>query len=121
MYPIQPIEKDEQGTYRFKENKIVLFLLDKGPFDLNDIARQDFSQEDREQFNQLIGYSVAGFADLSCASEETSEAAWEMTEKGLTEQEARNLYLREKLAKVKEVGRELAEEIFNIHPDDLKA
>ena len=57
-HPIQPIEKDEHGTYRFKPNAIVQYLLDKGPFDLNHLAMKaattPFSQEDREQFAQLI-------------------------------------------------------------------
>ncbi len=34
-----------------------------------------FSDEDREQFAQLIGYSLNGFGELSYVSEETYEAA----------------------------------------------
>lgn len=51
-------------TVRFKENSIVRFLLDGGPFDLNMLARMPFSVEDREQFAQLIGYSLEGFGEL---------------------------------------------------------
>jgi hypothetical protein len=37
---------------------------------MNHLAMQNFSEQDREQFAQLIGYSVSGFGDLSYASEE---------------------------------------------------
>jgi len=70
-HPLQPLEKDEQGILRFKQNKIVRFLLDAGPFDLNQIACMPFDQEDREQFAQLIGYSLSGFGELNYVSDET--------------------------------------------------
>ena len=74
-HPIQPIVQGEHGTYRFKKNKIVEFLLDNGPFDMNMLAGQEFSTEDREQFAQLIGYSLSGFGELSYVSAETYEVA----------------------------------------------
>ena len=55
-HPIQPLAPDERGTLRFKPNAIVRWLLDEGPFDLNQIAMKQFSVEDQEQFAQLIGY-----------------------------------------------------------------
>ena len=67
-HPMQRIHLDEQGVARFRENKIVRFLLDAGPFDLNQLARMPFSNEDRAQLAQLIGYSVSGYGDLSYAS-----------------------------------------------------
>lgn len=63
--PMQPVING-----RFKENKIVSYCLDNKT-DMNDIARQDFSDEDREQFAQLIGYSVGGYSDLSYVSDES--------------------------------------------------
>jgi len=48
----------------------VRFLLDMGPFDMNKLAIMDFSREDRIQFAQLIGYSQAGFGELSYVSDE---------------------------------------------------
>ncbi len=74
-HPMQPIEKDENGVIRFKENKIVRYLLDAGPFDMNQLAMLPFSQEDREQFAQLIGYSVGGFGELSYVSQESVATA----------------------------------------------
>ncbi len=68
-HPIQP-DSIEDGVLRFKRNKIVEFLLDAGPFDMNQLAHMPFSDEDRVQFAQLIGYSVSGWGTLSYVSEE---------------------------------------------------
>lgn len=70
-HPMQPLVEDEQGTLRFKKNKIVRFLLDAGPFDLGQLALMPFDDEDREQFAQLIGYSLSGFGGLDYVSDET--------------------------------------------------
>lgn len=83
-HPIQPLALDEHGVMRFKANAIVRFLLDAGPFDMNQLACMPFAKEDREQFAQLIGYSLAGFGDLSYVTDETYERA----EAQLREQEA---------------------------------
>lgn len=77
-HPIQPLERDTRGVIRFKSNAIVRHLLDHGGINMNDIARLEFSQEDREQFAQLIGYSHSGSGDLGYVSDEVWEAA-EMT------------------------------------------
>lgn len=76
-HPIQPLQKDAHGVVRFRPNKIVRFLLDAGPFDLNKLAVMPFEQEDREQFAQLIGYSLSGYGELSYVSEEAYAAAAE--------------------------------------------
>jgi hypothetical protein len=77
--PMQPIEDDGKGVIRFRGNALVRYLLDKATAakvcDLNHLARVDFPQEDREQFAQLIGYSVSGFGDLSYAQPETLRLA----------------------------------------------
>lgn len=73
-HPMQDIIVAEDGVVRFRKNKIVRFLLDWATprgMSLNDLARMDFDDADREQLAQLIGYSVSGFGDLSYASEET--------------------------------------------------
>ena len=38
-----------------KENKIVTFLIEAGPFDMNMIGLMPFSRQDKEQFKQLVG------------------------------------------------------------------
>jgi hypothetical protein len=120
--PLQPTYTDEHGTIRFRENKIVRYLLDNGGIDMNAIARLDFPQEDQEQFAQLIGYSVSGFADLSYVSDEAFEAAEKMALKvGLTEQEARLEYLESIVAGVRQDLKTMVPRVFKIHPDDLEA
>ena len=62
---MQPIYLDGDGRARFKENAIVRYLSANR---MNDLAEMPFSQEDREHFAQLIGYSVGGFSELSYIS-----------------------------------------------------
>lgn len=75
LHPMQPLIIDEHGTVRFKKNEIVRVLLDTGVLDMNKLAVLNFSREDREQFAQLIGYSVSGFGDLSYVSKESVRIA----------------------------------------------
>jgi len=77
-HPMQPLISDYQGVIRFKTNKIVEFLLDAGPFDMNQLACRNFSDEDREQFAQLIGYSISGFGELPYVSQRTYNKARRM-------------------------------------------
>lgn len=77
-HPMQPVVIAPDGVIRFKQNKIVRHLLDfASPLGcgLNELAREDFSQEDRMQLAQLIGYSVSGYGELSYASSESVERA----------------------------------------------
>ena len=77
-HPIQPII-NVNGIYRFKQNKIVRYLLDNGGIDLNQIAilacEGEFSKEEQSHFAQLIGYSVGGYADLSYVTNKEYERA----------------------------------------------
>lgn len=74
-HPTQPLEKDEHGVLRFKSNKIVRYLLDNGGIDMNHLAVKNFSEDDRQQFAQLIGYSLSGYGDLSYVSDEAYAAS----------------------------------------------
>jgi hypothetical protein len=74
-HPIQPLITSPDGVTRFKGNAIVRFLLDAGPFNLNQLAIMQYSDEDREQFAQLIGYSLSGFGELSYVSDKTYNTA----------------------------------------------
>ena len=78
-HPLQPLEKTEDGTIRFKPNMIVSLLLETSKFDLNDISRMPFSNDDYQQLMQLIGYTVSGYSELRCSEERWSEveAAYE--------------------------------------------
>lgn len=74
-HPTQPLVNDKHRVLRFKKNRIVETLLATGPLDMNRIAAMDFSDEDRVQFAQLIGYSLGGFSELSYVSDAAYERA----------------------------------------------
>ena len=113
IFPIQPIKDG-----RFVENRIVSFLLDKGPFDLNDIAIMDFTNEEREQFAQLIGYSVSGFSSLNYVSDDTYSAI-EVMQQGESEDKARIRSMQSTLDAIRKHLRDATCEAFAVHPDDL--
>ncbi len=77
--PMQPVIVAKDRVHRFKRNAIVCWVLDAldatGRKALNEIAVMPFTQDDREQFAQLIGYSVSGFGDLSYVRDATYEKA----------------------------------------------
>ena len=118
-HPMQPIYKDRHGTVRFKPNAVVSYLLDNGGLNMNDLGIVGFPKEDQEQFAQLIGYSLGGFGDLSYVSDSAYETADKMFEKGLTEADARIVYLEETIEEVQEGVKKAATALFKIHPDDL--
>lgn len=90
--PIQPILIDKNGEFRFKENAIVRYLIDNSGIDLNRLAVIEFSNQDRQQFAQLIGYSLLGYSELSYVSGYAYEVAAKIAEDGLSETEARISY-----------------------------
>ncbi len=87
--PMQPLVQDAAGRIRFKENAIVRAFYDAAAggrkLDLNDIARMDFTQEDRCQFAQLIGYSLSGYHELSYVSDEHAQDASEAAKRKFPE------------------------------------
>lgn len=83
---MRPIIRDgaggSYGIIRFQENSLVRRLLDesqKRGFGLNQLVRTQATQAEWEEFYQLIGYSLAGYHELSLVSDlaalEASKAA----------------------------------------------
>ena len=90
-HPMQAIVYDEHRTARFVSNPIVNYLLEKGPFDMNQLSRKfggEVHREDQMQFAQLIGYSVSGFGGLPYADEATIAMADKIVEKLTTPEES---------------------------------
>lgn len=79
--PMQPVHKDADGVIRFVGNKVVEYLLDNGGLDMNKLAMADLPRRDREQFAQLIGYSVCGYHELDYVSDASALAASEAARK----------------------------------------
>lgn len=120
--PIQPLTEDSKGTLRFKENAIVRHLLDwasERGMGMNELAVMNFCKDDRQQFAQLIGYSLSGYSSLqSYVDDDAYNAAAKMAD-GLTEEQARNAALQEELDAVRAALREPMARLFGVHPDDL--
>ena len=122
-HPIQPLTSDAHGVLRFKANAIVQHLIDSHPTcDMNVLARMDFTAEDRQQFAQLIGYSLSGYSDLrSYVDDEAYGAAAHMAD-DLDERDARIAALEQKLAELRaarDMLREPVARLLEMHPDDL--
>lgn len=77
-HPMQPVVVAQDKCHRFLENKMVNHLYewarDRG-MGLNEMAVMGFSDEDRMQFAQLIGYSVSGYGELGYVSDKSYEEA----------------------------------------------
>lgn len=116
-HPIQPLEVDKDNVLCFKPNAIVIKLLEEGPFTMNDLC--GFSDEDKQQFAQLIGYSLSGFSDLSYVDDETYGAAHQMYTIGASEDTARMYTLEDKLEIVKTNLIPIIVSLFNIPEEDL--
>ena len=84
-HPIQPLERDENGTLRFRANAIVRYLFNTGPVNASELRRIPFSREDWEQFYQQLGFSL----EHAPVSEETRRAAKIMHNEGLSGLHAR--------------------------------
>jgi len=120
-HPIQNVALVD-GRLRFTKNIIVRHLveqLEKFGYTLDNLhmyfCERDFD-DDWDQFNQLIGYSVSGapFKD-----EHVRESAYKMHENGMDEITARAHNAEAKLTNVRELLLEGVSDLYNIHPDDL--
>lgn len=81
---MQPVTIDRDGELRFKRNKIVDNILSmcisKLGYGLDDLPWDLFSQEDIDQFFQLLGYRLSGYAEIELVSEGAKEKALEALE-----------------------------------------
>lgn len=117
-HPIQPLEKDKSGVLRFKANAIVQHLLDNGGIDMNKIAVLDFTADDRQQFAQLIGYSLSGYSELNYVDDDAYGTAEETT-RTKSADKARIKHLERELKAVRAALRKPMARLFGVHPDDL--
>lgn len=122
-HPIQPLALDAYGVMRFKPNAIVTYLLDTHPTcDLNTLARLNFSNEDRMQLAQLIGYSLSGFSELSYVDDYTFETAVNMAN-NINENAARIKYLEMRIEEMNKALAKLKEPpatLFNVDEENFK-
>lgn len=119
-HPIQKVIVDDSGVWRFTQNDIVQFMLDKLKtfnYDLNDLHSDchDKDKEDWDQFNQLIGYSVSG----APISDTVRTVAYHMFEKESSEEESRITVLEGQLEYTKKHIGYVAAELFRMAPEDF--
>ncbi len=120
LHPIQPLVIDSHGTLRFHENGIIRKLLDSGVINLNDVAMLDgITQDDRNQFAQLIGYSLDGYGSLSYADDLTYTTAYHMHHSKKTEQQARLDNLEALVTSLRHALRGPMAELFGMHEGDI--
>lgn len=120
--PIQPIVIDTYGVVRFKQNKIVRDLLDFATsrgLGLNELACMDYSNDDRQQFAQLIGYSLHGYGELTNYVDDDAYNAAEKMAEGMPEDKARIAALQTELDAVRQGLVGPMSRLFGVHPDDL--
>jgi hypothetical protein len=121
-HPIQPVELDSSKVVRFKQNAIVQHLLDfagQHGCNMNTLAALSFSREDRQQFAQLIGYSVSGYSELNYVDDDAMGVVDQMVYEGKSEEKARIAHLEAELKAVRKALRKPMARLFGIHPDDL--
>lgn len=120
--PIQPLQQDERGTIRFRQNKLVNALLEHGQrtgFGLNELSQIEADPLDRMQLAQLIGYSLSGYGSLSYVTDDEFNAARAMHDEGLSEDKARIAALETELLALRRALREPMARLFGVCPDDL--
>lgn len=119
LNPMQPTITDEHGYVRFKPNALVSHLLDKGKITMNDLALVGCSRDDRQQFAQLIGYSLSGYGDLSYHSETVYVAAQAANTTRVDVKQARLDALEVELQALKDGLREPIARLYQIAEEDL--
>ena len=118
-HPMQEIV-EVSGVVRFRQNAIINWLFESGRLDLNYIAHMNFTQEDRIQLAQLLGYSVGGFQGLSYVDENSKHLAEIKCENPeADDRDALIKILEERLQNVKDGLRETVAQLYDISPDDL--
>jgi len=113
-HPVQNQCFDENGVKRFKENKLISWLIDQLPNGLNDLSMahqtKGFDDADYDQILQQIGYSVS---NIPFRNKELHHITDNGNADAETHYESAYLALKEKMIPV-------ITDLFNIHKDDLK-
>jgi len=118
--PIQPLtRKNSTGQLCFRGNAIVRYLFEHSSSTLYQLLHlAEAPAEDREQFAQLIGLGVSEAEDW--LSQETQAAVRQIDRTGISEQEARLNYLRERLEAVNAAFKGPVALLYDVPADALK-
>lgn len=90
--------------------------------DMNTIAVAEHSNEDRQQFAQLIGYSLSGYAELRSYVDDAAYMAAEAKSKNSkkSDVEIERDYYRDEIKALRKSLQKPMARLFEVHPDDLK-
>jgi protein-tyrosine-phosphatase len=127
-HPIQKVHIDEKGTFRFMQNEIVNFMLEKlrsFGYDLNDLHLDchKVDPDDWDQFNQLIGYSVSGIPLKNEKIHDVAQSLYDEKKdklKGDDPNTIKESHYEEAYNNLKDALREPIAELYHIHPSDLE-
>ncbi len=122
-HPIQPLYKDTDGRIKFKANQIVrdlLHLASQHGMDLNNIACRAYSDQDRQQLAQLIGYSLDGYGELRSYVDDAAYAVAEAKSRSKrSDVELERDHYRRELVALRRALRKPMARLFEKHPEDL--
>lgn len=113
--PMQPVFIDNYGASQFKSNKIVKFLYEQLHGGMNTLMQMDFTKNDRQQFAQLIGYSVSGYSELNYVDETAYLRAQAQAETNIENSEL--LALRARVNELEAAIRALNSAVGNIEEE----
>lgn len=88
---MQPLVFDAHKVVRFKSNALVVYLLNAGNIDLNQLAGMKFSKEDRQQLAQLVGHSFDGYCTLSYVTDKARKKAHKAKAKFMKKEQKKNV------------------------------
>ena len=123
-HPMQPTYLDKNGVLRFRRNAVVEMMrkvLRGCNYSLNEIARDvnnpenGITEDDWNQFQQLIGYSVSA-APIPW---EMKDAAEKAHAEGVSFSVALHENASEELKALRNEMRDAVSRLYGIHPDDL--
>lgn len=122
-HPLQKVVKEGQRVTRFVSNGAVRYLLDKGTKTMNDVVlafqRGEFDEADLQQFYQLIGYSIDGYAELDWISRDSVRAVDEMVASQCDERDAKIRSLQNTITRLREGLRRPVADLYGMHEDDF--
>jgi len=119
--PLLPIITDSNGLDRFRGNKIIKDLQEKGIISLNDIDFEEYDSVDIDNFYQLIGSSIRYYVNLNDVSDigsKVAEKAYE-SEYKINGDLILIQELQSKLRSLEKSLKDLLVDNYNAHPDTV--
>jgi len=120
--PMQPMTTNQDGYHYFKANEIVKYILIASQVNIDEIlCDPKFTDDDKRQFMQLVGFSLNRYGDMSCVDTEAYEIASVMADDPeITEEAARIGYLENLLDTLRDKLEAPVAELYGVSRYDFK-